>query len=149
MTNRIIAVIGAADCDAATAALAEEVGRRLAEAGCTLVTGGMDGVMRAASRGARSAGGLVVGILPGSRVSEANAHVDVPIATGMGDARNAIIANTAEGFVALPGSFGTVSEMAFALKRKKRVVSLDGPVVEGDVIHTTTPEEAVRRVLAP
>lgn len=148
MRKRIIAVIGAADCSAETVQLAESVGELLAKAGCIVVTGGLGGVMRGASRGAQSAGGLVVGILPGNRIQEANGYVDVPIATGVGDARNAMIANTAEAFVAVSGSFGTLSEMAYALKRKKRVVSLGGPAVEGDVILVDTPQDAVRQVLA-
>ena len=148
MAARTIAVIGAAACDQHVARRAHAVGRLLAEAGCVVVTGGLGGVMQAASRGAKEAGGLVVGIVPGPDPASANAHVDVSIATGMGDARNAILANTAEAFVAVAGSFGTLSEIAFALKRRKRVVSLDLTTPVPGVIQAEEPEEAVRLVLA-
>lgn len=147
MRGRIIAVIGAGDCNAATADLACEVGRRLAAAGCTLVTGGLGGVMEAASRGAAGAGGLVVGILPGASSGDANPHVEVAVATGMGDARNAVLANTADGFVAVSGSYGTLSEIAFALKRGKRVVALGSWEIDPKVIRVASAEDAVRRVL--
>ena len=147
MQSRVIAVIGAGDCDARDAELACEIGRLLALAGCTLLTGGLGGVMEAASRGAAEAGGLVVGVLPGSSASEANPHVQVAVATGIGDARNAVLANTAEGFVAVSGSYGTLSEIAFALKRGKRVVALGSWEVDPKVVRVASPEEAVRRVL--
>ena len=147
MGARVIAVIGAGECDAGTAELAQEVGRRLALAGCTLVTGGLGGVMEAASRGAAEAGGLVVGLLPGSLASDANPHVSIAVATGMGDARNAVLANTAEGFVAVSGSYGTLSEIAFALKRGKRVVALGSWEIDPKVVRVETAEEAVRQLL--
>jgi uncharacterized protein (TIGR00725 family) len=147
MRPRMLAVIGAGECDAATAELAREVGRRIAEAGCVVVTGGLGGVMEAASQGASDAGGLVVGILPGERASDANPYVSVAIASGMGDARNTILANSADGFVAVGGSYGTLSEIAFALKRAKRVVSLGSWDVDPAVVRAETPEEAVRLLL--
>ena len=133
--------------DAATLGFAEEVGRRLASAGCAVVTGGLGGVMEAASRGAGLAGGLVIGILPTSSIGDANPFVDIPIATGMGDARNVIIASTAEAFVAVGGAYGTLSEIAFALKRGKPVVSLGSWRPDDAVKVASTPEEAVRIVL--
>jgi hypothetical protein len=104
--------------------------------------------MEAASRGAREAGGLVVGILPGTQAADANPHVEVPIATGMGDARNAILANTAEGFVAVAGSWGTLSEIAFALKRGKPVVSLGSWERDLPVVRCESPEQAVAELLS-
>ena len=148
MARRIIAVIGAAECDEATSDKAREVGRLLAEAGCVIVTGGLGGVMEAASRGAREAGGLVVGILPTDSASHANPHVDVPIVTAMGDARNAIIANTAEAFIAVAGSYGTLSEIAFALKRRKTVVTLGSWDVDKRIRKASSPKEAVEFVLS-
>jgi len=144
-----IAVIGAGDCDAATAAAAEEVGRLLARAGAVVVTGGLGGVMAAASRGAALAGGLVVAVLPGSDPATANPWARVVVATGMGDARNAILANTARAFVAVAGGYGTLSEIAFALKRGKRVVGLGTWQVDPRVEAADSPAAAVRRVLAP
>lgn len=140
----VVAVIGAGECDASLFKLAREVGRRLAEAGCIVVSGGLGGVMEAASRGASEAGGLVVGIVPGADPSAANEHVTLAVATGMGDARNAILANTAAAFIAVAGEHGTLSEIAFALKRKKRVVSLGSWEVDPAVEVASSPEEAVR-----
>jgi hypothetical protein len=147
MRPRVIAVIGAGTPDSETDAAAREVGRLLAEAGCVLITGGLDGVMAAASQGAHEAGGLVIGVVPGSSPEEANAYVRVAIATGIGDARNVILANSAEVFVAVGGAYGTLSEIAFALKRGKRVVSLGSWDVDPAVLRARTPEEAVRLAL--
>ncbi len=144
----MIAVIGAGECDAATLETAGEVGRLLAEAGCVVLTGGLGGVMEVASRGAAQAGGTVVGVLPGADPGSANASVAIPIASGMGDARNAIIANTAQAFVAIGGSYGTLSEIAFALKRGKRVVAVGSWDVDPAVEQVETAAEAVRRILA-
>ena len=145
---RVIAVIGAGSCDAETGARAYAVGRGLADAGCVVVTGGLGGVMEAASRGAREAGGLVVGIVPGGDSSSANEAVEVAIATGIGDARNAIIANTAEAFIAVAGEHGTLSEIAFALKRGKRVVSLGSWEVDPAILRAADPAEAVQLALS-
>ena len=147
MNAKIVAVIGAGTCDDATAARAYHVGRLLAERGCTVVTGGLGGVMEAASRGAAEAGGRVLGLLPGPDAAAANPWVEIAVATGMGDARNAILANTAAAFVAVGGAHGTLSEIAFALKRGKRVVSLDSWEVDPAVLVAESPEEAIARVL--
>jgi uncharacterized protein (TIGR00725 family) len=146
--RRLIGVIGAGECDARVAALAHEVGRRLAEAGCTLVGGGLGGVTEAAARGAREAGGLVVGILPGPDPSAANPHVEIAIATGMGEVRNAVIVNSAHAFVAIARGYGTLSEIAFALRQGKRVVGLESWEVDDKILRAETPDEAVRLVLA-
>jgi uncharacterized protein (TIGR00725 family) len=120
----LIAIIGASDCSAPEAEMAETVGRVLAEGGATLVCGGRGGVMEAACRGARQAGGLTVGILPGNDPDEANPYVDVAVATGLGEARNAIVARTARAVIAIGGQYGTLSEMAFALKAGLPVLGL-------------------------
>ena len=140
-------MIGAGDCDRETAERARAVGAGLAERGCVVVTGGLGGVMAAASRGAAEAGGLVVAVLPGADPADANPHVGVAIASGMGDARNAILANTADAFVAVGGAYGTLSEIAFALKRAKPVVGLGTWDVDPAVRRASSPEEAVRLVL--
>jgi hypothetical protein len=119
-----VAVIGAGQCTAAEAALAEEVGRLLTEAGAVVLTGGRGGVMAAASRGAAQAGGLVVGILPGEDAAQANSWVALPIVTGMGEARNAILMRTAQVVIAVGGEYGTLSEIAFALKFGRPVIGL-------------------------
>ena len=148
MQRRVIAVIGAGECDEDVFSSAREVGRLLAEAGCVVATGGLSGVMAGASKGARDAGGLVLGGLPGADPQDANPDVDVAVATGAGDARNAILANTAEAFVAIAGSWGTLSEIAFALKRGKRVVSLGSWTEQLPILIAATPADAVRLVLA-
>jgi hypothetical protein len=139
----VIAVIGAAEATEKEAAAAEEVGRRIAEAGAVLVTGGLSGVMEAASKGAKEAGGLVIAIVP---QDESNRFCDVVVRTRMGDARNAIIANTADAFVAVGGSHGTLSEIAFALKRRKVVAGLETWKIAG-VVRARTPAAAVRAAL--
>lgn len=143
MVRRIVAVIGSARATAAQKRAAGEVGRLLAEAGVVVLTGGLTGVMEAASRGANQAGGLVLGIVPQDR---ANRWVDVVVRTRMGDARNAIIANTASAFVAVGGAQGTLSEIAFALKRGKTVAGLGTWRIPG-VRRARTPAEAVRLAL--
>jgi len=144
-----IAVIGGGRCSSREAERAEEVGRRVAEAGAVLVSGGLSGVMAAACRGARASGGLTVGILPGARAAEANPDVVIPIPTGMGEARNALVVQSADAVVAVGGELGTLSEIAFALRAGKPVVGLGSweldPARTGgrEILPAETPEEAV------
>jgi uncharacterized protein (TIGR00725 family) len=111
-----------------------------------LVCGGLGGVMEAACRGAREAGGTTVGILPGVDRGAANRFVDVAIATGLGEARNALVVRAADALIASGGGYGTLSEVALALKAGKRVVGLGSWDVEG-VVATDSPEAAVEAVL--
>ena len=111
---RCVGVIGARSCSGEIAALAFEVGRRIAEAGWTLVCGGMGGVMAEACRGARSVGGLTVGILPGSRRGDGNPFLSVAVVTGLGEARNALVVKSSEALIAVAGGYGTLSEIALA-----------------------------------
>lgn len=141
-----IGVIGAGECDERLAALAEEVGRRLAEAGAVLVCGGGGGVMAAACRGAQAAGGVTVGILPGSDRGEANPWVSIAVATGLGEARNLVIIKTADALVAVGGSYGTLSEIGFALKAGRRVAGLETWEIEG-VEKVLSPAAAVELVV--
>lgn len=140
---RIVAVVGAGVAGPRLRRQAEEVGRRLAEAGAVVLTGGLGGVMEAASRGAKQAGGLVLALVPEGR---ANRYVDLVVPTHMGDGRNVLIANTAGAFVAVGGAYGTLSEIAFALKRRKKVVGLGSWDIPG-MLTATTPAEAVRKAL--
>ena len=148
MAARVIGVIGVGTPDEKTDSSARRVGRLLAEQGCVVITGGLGGVMQAASQGASEAGGLVIGVLPGASPDEANRYVGVAVATGMGDARNAILANSAEAFVAVGGSYGTLSEIAFVLKRGKRIVSLGSWNVDPQILSAADPEQAVQLVLS-
>jgi len=149
----IIGVIGGSSPTAKEASAAEDVGRALAEAGAVLICGGRGGVMEAACRGAKSAGGLTIGVLPGTSRGRANSYVDIPIVTGLGEARNAVITRTAQAVIAIGGSYGTLSEIAFALAFKVPVVGLGTwemnrqghPPVP--IVYTATPEEAVERAL--
>jgi len=141
--RKYIGVIGAGECDAELGTLAEAVGRGIAEAGAVLVCGGMGGVMEAACRGAKAAGGTTIGILPGPDRAEANECVDIAIATGINEARNLAIIRTADALVAVGGSYGTLSEIGFALKAGKKVVGLKTWDIRG-MVPAATAEEAVR-----
>jgi uncharacterized protein (TIGR00725 family) len=144
---RIVGVIGSGCCDDGICQLAEEVGERLAREGLVVLTGGRGGVMEAASRGAKKGGGLTIGILPGPTPEEANPYVDLAIATGLGDARNAVVARASEVIVAIAGEYGTLSEIALALKMRRAVIGLrTWPLVE-DVIAVEDPKQAVEKVL--
>ena len=123
------------------------MGRELAARGALLVTGGLGGVMEAACAGAKEGGGTTVGLLAGRDRSDANPYVDVAIPTGLGQARNAIVVRAADAVVAIGGGYGTLSEIALALRRDKRVVGLDTWEIEG-VQFVDTPEAAVEAVLA-
>ena len=127
---------------------AEEVGRLLAERGCTLVCGGRGEVMAAAARGAKSAGGTTIGILPGTTRAEANEWIDHTIVTGLGHARNAIVAASGDAVIAVGGRFGTLTEIGFARILERPVVILEpGLEVEG-VPRASSPAEAVDYVLS-
>jgi uncharacterized protein (TIGR00725 family) len=142
-----LAVVGAGTASGEQAAAAERVGAAVAAAGAVLVCGGLGGVMEAACRGAKGAGGATVGILPGADRGAANAWVDVAIATGLGEARNALIVRAADALVAVGGEYGTLSEIALALKAGKPVVGL-GSWDLPDVIAVADPAEAVSRALS-
>lgn len=138
-----IGVIGGSQCSDEVYELAREVGREIARREALLVCGGLTGVMEAACRGAKEGGGTTVGILPGTSREAANPHVDVRIATGLGHARNAIIAQTADALIAIDGSYGTLSEVALGLIHGKPVVGLRFSFNVEGVQHVDTPLEAV------
>jgi uncharacterized protein (TIGR00725 family) len=123
------------------------VGRLVAERGAVVVCGGLGGAMESACRGAKQAGGLTVGLLPGSDRSEANAFVDVALPTGLGEARNALVVGAADVVIAVGRGYGTLSEIALALKAGKPVVGLDTWNVEG-VAPADGPEAAVSVALS-
>lgn len=153
MSPPYIAVVGTGDPAPQTDALAEEVGRLLAEHGAVLVCGGLQGVMEAAARGAERAGGMSVGLLPGPDRRHANPHIKIALPTGMGEMRNALIVRGADAVIAIGGGFGTLSEIGFALKTGKHVVALGSwdlaaAGAEGAVHSVSSAEEAVAAALA-
>jgi hypothetical protein len=143
--KKIIGVVGGRRTEKALLSEAETVGRLIARRGATLVCGGLGGVMEAASRGAKSEGGLTVGILPQNDSKEANQYIDIPIATGLGIGRNVIIARTADALIAVGGEYGTLSEIAFALQIGKPVIGIKTWDIKG-VISAENAVDAVNKV---
>ena len=149
-----IAVVGGGEADHETCDVARQVGRELARRKVTVLCGGLGGVMEAACQGAKAEGGITVALLPGDDRRAANRFVDVAIPTGMGEARNALVARAADGLIAVGGEFGTLSEIALGLRMAKPVVGLytwelsrGGRRVDA-VVAVDSPLEAVERVVA-
>lgn len=144
-----IAVIGPNTCSEEDYALGLEVGKAIAARGGLLICGGLGGIMEAAAKGAKQAGGLTLGLLPGDDAHAANEYIDVPLPTGLGAVRNALVARSSDAVIAVRGAYGTLSEIAFALRLGVPVIGLhtwslmrDGQADPG--IHVaTTPGEAV------
>ena len=126
--------------------MAEEVGRLLARRGAVVVCGGLGGVMEAACRGASREGGTTVGVLPGLDRGAANPFVSVAVATGLGEARNALVVRAADALIAVGGAYGTLSEIALALKAGKPVIGLGTWEIDG-VERVEGPEAAVNMAL--
>ena len=149
-----VTVIGASDCSPEEIKLAEEVGRELARSGATLICGGLEGVMEAACRGASSQGGTTIGILPGNSRKDANPYIRIPIVTGMGYARNAIVAKSGQAVIAIGGRYGTLSEIAYALQSDIPVIGLGtwslmrGGVAEKSIIMAQNPVDAVEKAIS-
>ncbi len=149
-----VAVIGSSRAGRELLHDAELVGATLASGGATVVTGGLGGVMEAASRGAKSAGGLTVGFLPGTDRSDANEWVDVVVPTGLGEARNVLVVRSAQAVVAVGGEYGTLSEIALALRDGRAVIGVktwsltrgDGELDYG-ILSIDDPVEAAKRAL--
>ena len=123
---------------------AEAVGRGLAAAGVTLVCGGLGGVMEAACRGAAANGGLTIGILPGADRAAANEWVKVALPTGLGELRNGLVVRAADAVIAIGGAYGTLSEIALALRTGVPVIGVNTWEIDG-IEHVGSPEEAVAR----
>lgn len=140
-----MAILGPHEADEHLQALARQTGGLLAAAGCAVYTGGLGGVMEAAARGASEAGGLTVGILPGSSAAEANAFIQVPVATGMGEARNLVLIRSVDAVIAIGRGYGTLSEIAFSLRLGKPTALIESwSEVGGEAVAAATPEEAVK-----
>jgi len=145
-SKKIIAVIGGRNCTEEQYQIAREVGRLIAENGAILICGGRSGIMEAVCRGADEAGGIAVGILPGDDKLDANEWVTVPIATGIGLARNAVIIRSASAAIAIGGSYGTLSEIAYCKQFGVPVYGIQSWDIDG-LPNIETPEEAVRLAL--
>lgn len=148
-----VSVIGASEPPPEAVELAEEVGRELARRGVTVVTGGLAGVMEAASKGAKEAGGVTVGILPGTDPAEANPYVDIRVCTGIGYARNVIVVRSGRAVIAIAGAFGTLSEIAHALGEGIPVIALQtwsfsrNGQPDQSMVLATDPIDAVEKAL--
>lgn len=143
----MIGIIGNGLEDPELNRLAEEAGALIAKEGYALVNGGLGGVMRASAKGAKENNGLTIGILPGSDPKDANPYIDVPISTGMGEMRNLLIIRAASALIAIGGGYGTLSELALALKAKKPVIGLNTWDVSKEVIKAAGPAEAVKKAV--
>jgi hypothetical protein len=141
-----VAVVGPGDASTRELEAAEAVGRGLAQADAILVCGGLGGVMAAACRGASTAGGTTVGLLPGQDRAAANDHVTVAIATGLGELRNGLVVRAADAVIAVGGAYGTLSEVALALKTGVPVIGIDTWQLD-DVTPAQSADDAVRRAL--
>jgi uncharacterized protein (TIGR00725 family) len=142
--KKIIAVIGGSEPDEKSLKIAEEVGSLIAQKGAVLITGGMGGVMNAASRGAKNANGLVIGILPTDNKAHANPYIDIPIVTGMSEARNIIIARTCDCAVAINGKYGTLSEIAYCLMFNVPVVGINTWDIGAPIKKASSAAQAVK-----
>ena len=148
-----MAVVGGGEAGPEVVAVAEELGRELARRGAVVVCGGLGGVMEAVCRGARAEGGRTVGILPGDDRGEANPYVDVAVATGLGEGRNLLVVRTADAVIAVDGEYGTLSEIALALRLGKPVVGIDtwelrrSGLADDPIVRASTPVEAAEAAL--
>ena len=151
--KKFIAVIGGGQCSKEEAKLAKEVGRELARRGAILVCGGLGGVMEAACKGASLDGGTTIGILPGDNSHAANPYVQIPIATGLGYARNIAVVKSAQAVIAIGGNYGTLSEISHALQSGIPVIGLNtwslskNGQQDKSIIPAQSPTEAVDKAL--
>lgn len=151
--RKIIAVIGGGQPTSKEAKSAEKVGRELAKYGAILVCGGLGGIMEAACKGASAEGGITIGILPGENRQSANPYVQIPIATGLGYARNAAVAKSAQAVIAIGGSYGTLTEIGYALQTGVPVIGLNTWTIsqndkqDKSIIPAESPVEAVEMAL--
>ncbi len=144
----VIGVIGVAEASDEECKIAEKVGGEIALGDAVLICGGLGGVMEAACRGAKSAGGITIGIIPGFEKSDANPYVDIPIVTGMSHGRNIIVVRSSDAIIAIGGSYGTLSEVAFALKLEIPIIGINTWEVSPEIRKVATPKEAVDLALS-
>ncbi|MFH1441641.1 MAG: TIGR00725 family protein [Candidatus Omnitrophota bacterium] len=145
MRKKIIGVIGGRACNKEVEDLAMNLGKKLAKVADIVVSGGLDGVMKAVSRGVKDSGGITMGILPGYDKNDANPYIDIVIPSGMGLARNVLVVKASDVVVALPGESGTLSEIAYCLQFSIPVISFNSWDIPG-VIKCTTIEEVLGEI---
>ena len=144
----IIGVIGSSSCSMSVSEIAFMIGMEIARRDAMLLCGGMGGVMESACKGAKEGGGITIGILPGDNKESANAYVDIPIVTGIGEARNVIIAHSADAIIAIAGRYGTLSEIAFALRFDVPVVGIATWNIDIPILKAKNPKQAVDMALS-
>ena len=140
---KYVGVIGAGDCSDSLHNLARDVGFRIGEKGWTLVCGGLGGVMEGAARGCTEAGGITIGILPGLKKDDANPFIQIPIPTGLGEGRNLIVVRASDILISIAGEYGTLSEIALALKMNKSVIGIETWNDISGIEYVQNPEEAI------
>ena len=145
MKQRMIGVIGGGQCSPEIENIAEEVGALVAKKGGIVICGGLSGVMEAACRGAKKENGVTIGVLPGNRKSDANTYVDIPIVTGMADARNIIIVRSADAVIAIDGKHGTLSEISFCLIYNVPIIGLNTWNIDPALVQAKNAIEAVNK----
>jgi len=145
MKQKMIGVIGGGQCSPDIELIAEEVGSLIAKKGAVLICGGLSGVMEAACRGAKKSKGITIGILPGNRKTDANLYIDIPIVTGMADARNILIVRSSDAVIAIDGKYGTLSEISFCLVYNVPVIGLKTWDVDPAIIQASNANEAVNK----
>ena len=141
-----VGVVGAGDCSDSVYDLARQVGDGIGKRGWIMVCGGMGGVMEGAARGCYEAGGMTVGLLPGLEKTSANPYIKIPIPTGLDEGRNLVLVRTADALISIAGGYGTLSEIALALKMNKPVIGLETWKDIGGVHYVSSPQEAIHSV---
>jgi len=146
-----VGVIGAGECSDSTYKLARDIGVEIGNKGWILVCGGLGGVMEAAARGCLEAGGITVGILPGLKKDSANPYIKIPLPTGLGEGRNLLVVRASDVLISIAGGYGTLSEIALALKMNKPVIGLETWKDISGIQYVSDPREAIQKVreLAP
>lgn len=145
MRKKVIGVIGGHSCNKEVEQIAHKIGKIVAKVGAILICGGLGGVMKAVCQGAKSENGLTIGIITNYDKKDANEFCDIVIPSGLGYARNVLVVQTADIIVALPGEYGTLSEVAYGLQFKKPVICLESWDIPG-VIKVKTPQEAETKI---
>jgi uncharacterized protein (TIGR00725 family) len=145
MRKKVVSVIGGHSCKNEVEQIAHELGKKLAKVADYLISGGLSGTMKAVCSGFKASGGVTIGIIPSYSKSDANEFVDIVIPTGMGLARNVMVVQAGDIVVALPGEYGTLSEIAYCLQFGKAVISLNSWDIQG-VIKVKTVDEAIQKV---